>query len=331
MIKKNSADKPEQIAVITVNYNTAELTIQAIESALQYCNDIYDVRVYLVDNASPRGDAATLCEAHKTRQWGARVQLFLESDNHGFGRGNNVVLNALAKADVPPAKVFLLNPDAQLKNDAIAYLAATLDTDPQAGAAGASIVRPDSSPVTAAFRFPSALSEIARVIGLGFLDRLMHNKLVALPPTQPAGTVDWVSGACVMFRFEALKEVGFFDPGFFLYYEEVDLMRRLKKVGWHVLYEPKAKVVHEEGAATGQFAGSAGRQRDPWYLYQSWTHYFTGAYGPRCALAIALMLWPAALVNILHRSLRGRTPTVPSQFFHDHWQHVVRPLLSAAK
>lgn len=331
MTSERAEGRLERIAVIIVNYNTANLAIQAVESVLQRRNGGHDITVYLVDNASPAGDAKRLREAHATYHWNERVRLLLESDNHGFGRGNNVVLQALTKEDEPPTKVFLLNPDARLENEAIAFLAATLDADSQTAAVGASILRPDLSPVAAAFRFPSVLSEIARVAGLGFLDRLMHKKLVALPPDQPTGAVDWVSGACVMFRFKAIMDVDFFDPAFFLYYEEVDLMRRLRKAGWRVIYEPKANVVHEEGAATGQFAGAVGRQRDPSYLYKSWAHYFIGAYGPRRALGIAIILWPAALVNILHRHLRGRAPTVPLKFFHDHWHYVIRPLLFTAR
>jgi GT2 family glycosyltransferase len=130
-----------------------------------------------------------------------------------------------------------------------------------------------------------------------------------------------------MFRFEALRQTGFFDPGFFLYYEEVDLMRRLRAAGWRILYTPDAQVIHAAGSATGQFAGAAARQRDPAYLYRSWTHYFSRAYGRAGALAIALAMWPAALVNILHRRLRGREPTIPQCFFTDHWRYVLRSLL----
>ena len=283
--------------------------------------------MHLVDNASPGEDARQIAQAHAERGWKDRVMLWLETENHGFGCGNNVVLEALAAQDAPPQAVFLLNPDAQLENEAIDILAGVLEADPQAAAAGACVLRPDRTPVTAAFRFPGPVNEIARTLNLSFLHRLARTRLVPLPPEHPAGPVDWVSGASVMFRFRALQETGFFDPGFFLYYEEVDLMRRLQAVGWRVLYAPQAQVVHEEGAATGQFAGQAGRQRDPAYLYQSWAHYFSRAYGRAGALAIALMMWPAALANLLHRRLRGRPPTLPRHFFADHWRYVIRPLM----
>lgn len=322
----------DQIAVIVVNYGTPDLAIAAVESVLSHRHGGRQVVVHLVDNASPGGgDAEKFQTAHSAGNWGTRVILWLESENHGFGRGNNVVLRALTAQDTPPDKVFLLNPDARLENEAIDILARTLDSDPQAGAAGAGILRPDLTPVTAAFRFPSPASELARIIRFGPLDRVLRHRLVRLTPDHPAGAVDWVSGASVMFQFSAIRDNGFFDPGFFLYFEEVDLMRQLHASGWRVLYQPQAHVVHEEGAATEQFAGSAGRKRDPDYLYQSWAHYFTRAYGRVGALAIAVMHLPAACLNILHCRLRGKTPTVPCRFFRDHWHHVIRPLMFARR
>ncbi|MGC3940441.1 glycosyltransferase family 2 protein [Roseobacter sp. EG26] len=323
----DGGDGTDRIAVIVVNYGTADLAIEAVESILARQHGHRQVDVHLVDNASPNGDAEVLRAAHADRDWGARVTFWPETENHGFGRGNNVVLEALGAQATPPDKVFLLNPDARLENETIDLLAATLEADPQVAAVGASVLRPDLTPVTAAFRFPGPVNEMARMINLSLLNRIAQDRLVPLPPDHPAGPVDWVSGASVMFRFTALRDVGFFDPAFFLYYEEVDLMRRLHEKGWHVLYEPRARVVHEEGAATGQFAGSVGRQRDPAYLYQSWAHYFAQAYGRAGALSLAVLMLFAALLNILHRWLRGRPPTMPRSFISDQIRYVIRPLV----
>ena len=91
-----------RIAVITVNYGIAEMSIEAVESVLARTHGGYEVEVHLVDNASPKDDATQISEAHAARNWGDRVTLWLEETNHGFGRGNNVVLNALADRETPP-------------------------------------------------------------------------------------------------------------------------------------------------------------------------------------------------------------------------------------
>lgn len=317
----------DPIAVIVVNYGTADLAIAAVESVLARQHGGRRVEVHLVDNASPGDDAAQLQAAHTAGGWAGRVSFWPETENHGFGRGNNVVLKALAARQDKPDKVLLLNPDARLENETIDLLARALDADPKAAAAGAAVLRPDLTSAVAAFRFPGPANELARTANLSLIHRFVRGRQVALPAQHPAGPVDWVSGASVMFRFEAVQSVDFFDPGFFLYYEEVDLMRRLTAAGWRVLYVPQARVVHEEGAATGQFAGRKARQRDPAYLYQSWAHYFARAYGRAGAVAIGLAMLPAAGLNVLHRRLRGKPPTVPRGFLGDQIRYVIRPLI----
>ncbi len=317
----------DQVAVIIINYGTADLSILAAESVLNKRHGGRPVEVHLVDNDSPGEDLQILRRAHAERAWGDAVTLWPEESNHGFGRGNNVILKALAGRNDPPDKVFLLNPDARLENEAIDILATALEENPRAAAAGAGVFRPDLTQVTAAFRFPGALSEIARMASMRRLDQLFEHRLVPLPPDHAAGPVDWVSGASVMFRFEALREAAFFDPEFFLYFEEVDLMRRLHLKNWQVLYVPQARVIHEEGAATGQFAGHNGRHRPPAYLYDSWQHYFAKAYGRARALCIALAMIPAACLNVMHRRLRGQPPTVPLHFFRDHFRYVITPMI----
>ncbi len=326
-----SSPAGDWIAIVIVNYGTADLTITAVSSILERTHNGREVRVFVVDNASPNADAATLKAAYDKLGWQKRVTLVLESENHGFGRGNNVALMALQKLDAPPSKVMLLNPDAALHNEAVEILAKAIDADPSATIAGAAVLREDLTPATAAFRFPSWRSELARILSFGPLDRMWSKHLVAMPTDTQGGPVDWVSGAAVMFDFKAVSQVGFFDPVFFLYYEEVDLMRRMTVAGASILYVPEAQVLHAEGAATGQFASAQNRQRDPWYLYQSWAHYFERAYGRPKAALIALALWPMAVLHIVHRLVRGKQPALPKQFFKDHWTHVVRPLLFGSR
>ena len=74
----------------------------------------------------------------RTGSGAPRVTLYPERVNHGFGRGNNLVLHALAARPTPPDKVFLLNPDAQLDNEAIAILADVLDQTPGTAICGCS-------------------------------------------------------------------------------------------------------------------------------------------------------------------------------------------------
>ena len=103
--------------------------------------------------------------------------------------------------------------------------------------------------------------------------------------------VPWVTGAAVMLRTAALADAGLFDEGFFLYFEETELMRRLRAHGWTVWHEPAALVVHEGGAATqirDPETGMPYRRPLPAYWYEARRRYFTLGYGRMHGLGAGL-------------------------------------------
>ena len=319
-------NKPE-VCVIIVNYGTADLAIAAVNSVLTQAANAHAVHIHVVDNASPGDDAAMLKAAHAKPAWSDQVTLHLEEVNHGFGGGNNVVLQHYAKNGALPDKVFLLNADAVLDNNAIEILATFLDDTPSAGFAGAGISKPDGTAVTAAFRFPNAIAEFSQSLSFGPVASLLKRWHVPLSPAHPRGKVDWVSGAAVMARGEALQDVDFFDPIFFLYYEEVDLMRQASKKGWETWYVPVAKVIHTEGTATGLRSGEKERRRKPAYWYHSWQYYYRKNHG-RLAAMVAAIGYLAGMVgqNIIS-VLRGRQTTSPLNGVRDFWQLAMLPIL----
>ena len=321
-------DAAAEIAVIVVNYGTADLAIEAVESVLARSHGGRTVEVHLLDNASPGDDAALFNRTFETQDWSGRVTLWLEQVNHGFGRGNNVVLKTLAARKTPPEFVFLLNPDARLENEAIDRLAAFLDHHPHVAAVGARITLPDGTPVSSAFRFPTLASEFSRAVNFGPVSRLFSDHQVALAPGIGTCEVDWVSGAAVMFRYSSMADVGFFYPAFFLYHEEVDLMHALSRAGHTIWHVSEAQVTHHEGAATQVRSGSTVRRRRPSYVYESWRIYFRKNHGRGYALATAACVAAGAAMNTAISVLRGKDSGLPKRFFRDQWQNVIWPLLA---
>jgi GT2 family glycosyltransferase len=329
-LENGSFHEPEtEIAVVIVNYGTADLTIAAVDSVRARSHGGRKIELHVVDNASPGNDADRLADAHATRNWGPSVTLWREKTNHGFGRGNNLVFRALAARRTPPRFVFLLNPDAKLENEAIDILADALEADEGAGAAGAGISFPDGSPAVACFRFPTLVRELVTTINFGPLERLLPDGRTSLPP-EWHGPVDWVAGASVMMRFDRLAEVGFFDPDFFLYYEEVELMRRLAQAGYRTLYVPEARIVHIAGAATDVASHDKRSRPRPAFVYDSWRLYYLKSHGRAYALTLALLKFPAAWISMALSRLRGDPSILPARFSRDHWRHVVHPLLTGA-
>lgn len=315
------------VAVIIVNYNTAALTVEAVESVLNKAHGGRTVQIHVVDNASPAGDAELLATASASRGWGHGVVLHRSDRNVGFGAGNNLVLERLATAPMQPEYVLLLNPDARLENEAISVLAEFLDTHPGVAAAGAGIASPKGEKVTAAFRFPGVLSTFASALGFGPVSRVLRQWEVPLPPNTPTQKVDWVAGAAVMLRLSEVNRAGFFDPTYFLYFEEVDLMRQLTRQGGEVWHVAEAQVVHIEGASTGVRSGVARPKRLPAYWYDSWRHYFVKNHGRMAAIGAAAAWYAGTAGNAVLSTLRGRTAQAPEGFYRDFWRIAARPLL----
>ncbi|MEM8871274.1 MAG: glycosyltransferase family 2 protein [Pseudomonadota bacterium] len=318
------------IAVITVNYGTADLALAAAQSVFDRSHDGPDIEVHLIDNASPGDDAARIQQAIADRDWGDRIVFYPETENHGFGRGNNVALHALAKRPEPPDYVFLLNPDAQLKTNTIAELVAFMEAHPKAVVVGAGIDRPDDGPaVNAAFRFPTAVSEFAGGARIGPISHLTKRWSVSISPQAPTQKVDWVAGAALLARFSALAEVGFFDPDFFLYFEEAELMHRLQAEGGQVWYCSEARVEHVAGAATG--VNAARREALPEYWFESWRFYFCKTHSPLGARLCALSRLSGSYLHLLISRLRKKPPSHPGNFPSDFYRLAVRPLFGRTR
>jgi N-acetylglucosaminyl-diphospho-decaprenol L-rhamnosyltransferase len=137
----------------------------------------------------------------------------------------------------------LLNEDSELRPGATAALHAALATRPDAGAAGAALLRPDGRPQPSAWRFPSPRSALAAAL-------LLHRRLVVQSGGSRVREVDWAQSAALLVRREAAEAVGWLDPAFFVYSDEVDLCRRLRDAGWSTLHVPHALAVHHEQLST---------------------------------------------------------------------------------
>ena len=317
---------PSEIAVIIVNYGTPDLTLAAVESVVVRHHGNRKVDIHVVDNASPGGDGALLVQAIIDRGWQDQVTCYPEKENHGFGRGNNVVLAQLAERPRPPEYVYFLNPDAQLQHETIATLADFLDAHPRAAVAGSGIDNPDGTAVTSAFRFPTPVGEFSGAASIGLIDRLLPNRVVPLPAALPTRLVDWVAGASLLARFSVLQKAQFFDPDYFLYYEEVDLMHRMSRMGWETWHVAGSNVIHIAGASTGMQDNQSKKKRVPAYWYESWRMYFVknyGIWGARAAAFAKLLGWGTGRIAQI---LRGKNPREGDCFLHDFSQHVIIPL-----
>jgi N-acetylglucosaminyl-diphospho-decaprenol L-rhamnosyltransferase len=167
--------------VVIVNYQTASLTLDGLASLVAEYQRGLEMRVVVVDNASGDDSLAVLQQGLTALQNPVWIQVEAMPKNGGFAYGNNVVLRQAMAANSPPDYILLLNPDAAVREGAIAPLIQFLDDHPKVGLVGSRLEDPDGTPQTSAFRFPSIWSELDHGLRLGVVSRLIQHRRLAMP------------------------------------------------------------------------------------------------------------------------------------------------------
>ncbi len=239
--KKCSGTLVCDVSVILVSYNTREVLRECLLSIIAGTDGL-NIEILVVDNASSDGSPEMIsAEFPQT--------LLLRSEvNLGFGAANNLAL------EIASGRYFvLLNSDAFLTPGALRQAIQHMEEEPECGLGGGRLVGRDGFPQPSSRSFHSVLNDLLVLSGLaaryptsrffGRFDRTWAD------PGMPA-RVDWVPGAFSILRPEALRRTGYFDPAFFLYYEEVDLCLRFKRSGFAVWYWPDIVIVHLGGESS---------------------------------------------------------------------------------
>lgn len=294
-----------RIGVVIVNYGAAAIILDHLSALADECARLPGSQVIIVDNASPNGDGDALEEHLAEKAYPAPVRLVRAPRNGGFAYGNNLGVEAL-KANGGADYYFLLNPDAWVRPGALEALVDFMAAHPRAGFVGSRLEYPNGEPQNSAFRFHSVASEFDGAAKTGPISRLLRRWWVAPPRRDEPHRADWVCGASVMVRPQAFEAAGGFDEGYFLYYEETDLMRAGARAGWETWYAPAARVVHLMGGATGVKDGRTADRATPAYMFASRRRYFRKNHGALYA-ALADGAWLAGSAIAFARGrLAGR-------------------------
>ena len=274
------------LAVIIVSYNTRALTLEAVASARKAAAGL-DARVLVADNGSDG-------TAHAVREADPAVTVLENADNPGYGAAIN-----RAAAAHRSAYLCAMNADVVLEPGCLVTLRRFLDANRDCGLAGPALAYPDGSPQASAKRFPTLGLGLGEVLGIHAAaprNRWVKQFYYADRELTRDCRVDTVSGAVMVARTDAFDEVGRFDEGFRMYFEETDLCRRLHARGHAVALCPGARAVHQHGASTRQ---TSMRQVE---YYMSYVRYFRKHHGRaaaaifRTAVAVGALARMAALL-----------------------------------
>lgn len=237
-------NKDITLSIIIVNYRTPEMTREAVAGAL--ASGVRGViEIIIVDNLSGDNSVEFLTDAFKNEPC---VNVIASDENLGFAGGNNIGLK-VATGEV----VLFLNPDTIVEPGALQALMDTLLSDDDIGAVGGMLTNADGTPVTSYGFFPTPWSMITTAFLPGRFLGKARKALGVIPPADEVEPydVDYICGADLMVRRSILDQTGGMDAGYFMYFEETDLCKRIHDKGFRILYEPRARIAHLEGGSFG--------------------------------------------------------------------------------
>jgi GT2 family glycosyltransferase len=245
-VQKTSAGVHCCFSVVIVSFNNSRVLrrcLRALEAEAEWLSSAQlEVEVIVADNGSSDDSALMLSREFR------HVRLIRIGRNIGFAAANNLMF-AAARGRY----VILLNSDALLCPGALKKALEHMEATPETGMGGGQLIGPDGSWLPSARQFPSPLNDFLSLSGLA--NRFRQSRFWGraertwADPLEQTDT-DWVPGAFAIIRRSVLAEVGGFDEDFFLYYEEVDLCRRIKAAGYAVRYWPDVAVVHMGGESS---------------------------------------------------------------------------------
>lgn len=285
--------------VILVSWNDRENVAVALDSVYSLSEVRADpglVEVVISDNGSADGTLAMLRERYPDR-----VRVIENRANLGFGAGVN---RALLQTASP--YVFLLNPDATVKDGCLTELIAFMERHPNCAIAGPKIFEDDGRIAQSCGEFDTWAGAFLRSSAWGELP-------IFAPFANGAGLrgwdyqserrVDLVIGAALLLRRSAIEKLGAFDERYFMYHEEIDLAKRVADAGYESWFVPQARATHSgQGSSGGKSVERMKRQSRRKY----WTkhHGLAWYYALSAALIGRYLVYLAVLAVILMISRR---------------------------
>ncbi|MCW2540734.1 MAG: glycosyltransferase family 2 protein [Frankiales bacterium] len=267
----------DAIAVVVVTYSSGTTLDSFLDSLPQATKRPVDVVV--ADNGSTDGAPERAADR-------PGVRLLPTGSNLGYGRAAN-----LGVAVTDAEWVVVANPDVVWRDGSLDELLAAAERWPRAGSLGPLIRTPGGDVYPSARELPS----LGRGIGHAVFSRwwptnpwtVRYRQERAVAGERVAG---WLSGSCLLLRRDAFDSVSGFDPEFFMYFEDVELGRRLAEAGWLNVYVPSAEVLHVGSHSTSRHARemSAEHHRS---AYRYLSHRYPGArwWPVRVALRLGLL------------------------------------------
>ncbi|MCD6384208.1 glycosyltransferase family 2 protein [Candidatus Sumerlaeota bacterium] len=245
-----NSDNLPLLAVIIVNFNSFENTRYCVQTLFKYSPKRARLNIIVIDNASIDNSVKRLKEHFP------EINIIANTENVGFSRAVNQGLRMGKGADF----FLLLNPDTALTENALDEMITFLQTHPEAGAVGCSLLLADGTTQISYGRFPSVVSYITdnsllhplRISFRRLMRRIFSGKTREKRRLDSL-EVDWLMGACILFPADIIQKVGGLDERFFMYAEDADFCLRIRQHGRRIYYLPQVAIYHYHKAVSRRF------------------------------------------------------------------------------
>ena len=226
------------LAIIIINYNKYEKTIDCIETIRN--STFKDYKIYLLDNASQNDSYTILREKYKNEK---DIVLIKSEKNLGYANGNNLCIDYAIKDNCKYA--LISNNDILYDKNTITTLHVEIKRDEYFIVAPKVTLPDGKTQISIKEKAPSFFSYILHET---YLSNIFKEKINNFIENKQ---VYWAAGCCFMVNLEMFRKIGYFDKNTFLYYEEYIISEKAKKNNYKILFYPNVKVIHFHGASTG--------------------------------------------------------------------------------
>lgn len=229
--------EPIRVTCCIVTYNSQAHIARAIQSLLQYTKGVH-LQIYVVDNASTDDTVKIVQETFPKEQY-PQITLLQNATNLGLTAANNLLLERLdSKYHV------ILNPDIEIRSDVVSHMANYLESHRNIGLLSPRVLNPDGTEQPLPKREPRIKYLLANRLLFPGSKRLATEYAMRDCDLSKPIDIGMATGCFMFLRTKLFRQIGGFDEGYFLYFEDADLTRRLRRIS-RAVYYPYAEVFHD--------------------------------------------------------------------------------------
>ena len=244
MYNSNLHNNKTDLSIVIVNYNLSEEIGNCLQSIAKIIDSprVINYEIIIIDNNSPDKKILELEKRNKNKN----IQFYYLDKNVGFGKGCNY---GFSKAK--GRYICFLNPDTLINENIFIPIIDLFESDKSIGIIGPKQqVRSPYFDFSAGF-YPNIIFELFNLIGLGVFAEGFIVSLITKLKKNKRLKVDWILGAAIFIRAEIFEMINGFDKDYFMFFEEVDLCKRVSGKGYKIIYSPDLRI-HHIGSVSGK-------------------------------------------------------------------------------